>query len=109
MRSSKRVEPVLLPDVQNVFGRFWRSEDSGRRWTLRCGYLAAEVEEPWWSTTSTWTALSVRALTDGRALTNAGDDLGQITVWGQVNGDRTVLDDSDVNVDLVRLTVRIQA
>ena len=38
---------------------------SGRRWTLRCGYLAAEVEEPWWSTTSTWTALSVRALTGG--------------------------------------------
>ena len=41
---------------------------------------------------SAWTAMSLRALTDGRALTNAGDDLGQITVWGQVNGDRAVLD-----------------
>ena len=46
------------------------------------------------------------ALTDGRALTNAGDDLGQITVWGKVNGDRTVL---DVNDDLFQLTVWIQA
>ena len=46
------------------------------------------TRKPWWSTTSAWTAMSLRALTDGRALTNAGTDLGQITVWGQV-------DDSD--------------
>ena len=25
-------------------GRFWRSEDSGRRCTLRCGCLAADTE-----------------------------------------------------------------
>ena len=64
--------------------------------------------KPWWSTTSAWTAQTeslkaMYALTDGRALTNAGDDLGQITVWGQV-------DDSDVmDVDLFQLTVWIEA
>ena len=36
-----------------------------------------------------------------KAMTGAMNDLGQITVWGQVNGDRTVLDVNDVSgVDL---------
>ena len=42
LRSSKRVEPVL--PVRQCFCRSWRSDDSGRRWSLRGGYLAADVE-----------------------------------------------------------------
>ena len=52
--------------------------------------------KPWWSTMSTWTALSVRALTDGN------------DVKGVVSDANDVLDGLDENVDLFRLTVRTQ-
>ena len=48
------VEPVL--PVRQCFCRSWRSDDSGRRCTLRCGYLPLMME-PWWSSTSAWTAV----------------------------------------------------
>ena len=57
--------------------------------------------EPWWSTTSAWTALlSLKAMTDGM------NDLGQITPLGYLGRTRIRTDVSDVKgVVLGQLTV----